>query len=282
MSAPHNCPTDRATKSLSMKIHVISDLHLEHRPLWRMAESVTSFDVAVVAGDVDGSVRRAVETLATAPALQGKPVIFVPGNHEYYGSILQDNLADGMAAAEGTRVHILHRRMVVIGGVRFIGATLWTDYFLHGAPKVSMKLAGHELNDHRLIRWREDGGHISRFMPWHARREHLADRAFLEAALRERHDRPTIVVTHHLPSGNSIAKRFAGSPLNPAFASSLDAMIRDTMPACWIHGHTHQSCDYMLAATRVLCNPKGYGPHPNQPRIESEAFDPRLVIDIDG
>jgi len=41
-----------------------------------------------------------------------------------------------------------------------------------GVPKTSMVHAGQELNDHRLIRYRKEGGHYSRFMPWHAAAEH--------------------------------------------------------------------------------------------------------------
>ena len=28
----------------------------------------------------------------------------------------------------------------------------------------------------------------------------------------------------------------------------------------WIHGHTHESFDYEIGKTRVICNPRGYAP----------------------
>jgi Icc-related predicted phosphoesterase len=67
-----------------------------------------------------------------------------------------------------------------------------------------------------------------------------------------------IVISHHLPTYASVAKQFAGDSLNPAFATENFELIEATKPAMWIHGHTHTPCDYMLGATRVICNPKGY------------------------
>jgi Icc-related predicted phosphoesterase len=75
----------------------------------------------------------------------------------------------------------------------------------------------------------------------------------------------------------SVAKRYANDPLNPAFASRLEDLIEKYQPALWIHGHTHEPCDYELFGTRVLCNPRGY---PREKR--GSAFDPGLVVEISG
>ncbi len=69
---------------------------------------------------------------------------------------------------------------------------------------------------------------------------------------------PTVVITHHLPALKSIAPRYANDPLNPAFASRLEGVIVRYQPTLWIHGHTHDRCDYELFRTRVVCNPRGY------------------------
>jgi hypothetical protein len=47
----------------------------------------------------------------------------------------------------------------------------------------------------------------------------------------------------------------------------------------WIHGHTHDSFDYVCNGTRVVCNPRGYAIDgiPENPR-----FDPALTIDIEA
>lgn len=264
-----------------MKLYITSDWHFEVSELRTFPLEMPAFDVAVVAGDVDRGIARSVRRLVEVPVLAGKPVIFVPGNHEFADGIYQDVLADGLLAAKASpNIHVLHRAVAVIAGVRFIGATLWTDYALYRTTKPSMVLAGQTMPDHKVIRYREASGHISRFMPWHVRTEHLLDRAFIEAALKEPHAGPTTVVTHHLPSPRSIFGMFQGHPLNPAFASNLEPMIEQYEPALWVHGHAHHSNDYRVGVTRIVANPKGYGPLPQRPRSENPDFQEQLIVEI--
>jgi Icc-related predicted phosphoesterase len=267
-----------------VKLLVISDLHLEAMPDWVWPRTLPEFDVAVIAGDIAGSCTASVEALTMAAPLREKPIVFVPGNHEHYHHIIQDDLAEGRTAAAGTNVHLLAGDAVTIHGVRFIGATLWTDYRLFGSAKKSMVLAGQEMPDHAAIRIREGDGpdaHISRFMPWHAAAMHRQDLAFLVEELSALFNGSTAVITHHLPSARSIGVRFQGSALNAAFASDLEWLIDRTRPELWVHGHTHESCDYRLRGTRILCNPKGYGPsYVEGRRVQNASFDPRLIVEI--
>ena len=45
----------------------------------------------------------------------------------------------------------------------------------------------------------------------------------------------------------------------------------------WIHGHTHDSFDYQVQGTRVLCNPRGYA---KEGKVENALFDARLVVEV--
>src|SRR2546421_2288396 len=72
-----------------MRLLVLSDLHLEHRPRWRLPEKFPPFDVAVLAGDIEGSPRKSIELLAATPALGCKPCVLVAGNHEFYGGEIE-------------------------------------------------------------------------------------------------------------------------------------------------------------------------------------------------
>jgi Icc-related predicted phosphoesterase len=247
-----------------MRLWILSDWHLEMQSrTWTppCIIDAPSADVVVVAGDVHSECRMSAAVLSGWSGGRGKQVVFVPGNHEFYGGmVMQDDLAAAQEIADAKgRVHLLARRSVVIDGVRFVGCTLWTDYRLHGDPKASMIVAGQTMNDHQRIRIRETEDHVSRFMPWHAAVEHRLDLAFLVEELERQHDGPTVVVTHHLPSVKSVAPRFIGSSLNPAFASDLDWLIDKHQPELWVHGHTHDACDYLVGRTRVICNPVGYG-----------------------
>ncbi|MDE5446365.1 hypothetical protein GWG65_34395 [Bradyrhizobium sp. CSA207] len=76
--------------------------------------------------------------LTNQRALWGKPVLFVSGNHECYGSVLQDAAAKIRDAARGTNVTFLDADAVpVIDGVRFLGCTLWTDYRFEARNQVA-------------------------------------------------------------------------------------------------------------------------------------------------
>ncbi len=104
---------------------------------------------------------------------------------------------------------------------------------------------------------------------------HLAARDWLADRLAEPFEGKTVVVTHHLPHRGSINRQFHGHPLNPAFASHLQDLVRPPV-SLWVHGHTHCSCDYMpVAGTRVICNPRGYGPGDLNPE-----FNPYLTVEI--
>lgn len=265
-----------------MRLLVMSDLHLEFGP-FQFSAPLPEFDVAVFAGDIAKPVTGAIEWMQSqrqdGGPLKGRPIVYVPGNHEFYGSEMKSALAAGSKAAELADIHLLARRSTVFDGVRFIGCTLWTDYRLLGTPKPSMIFAGQELNDHRLIRYREESGHYSRFMPWHAAAEHRLDLAFIRGELGKAHQGPTVVVTHHAPHPQSIQPRHHGSALSPAFVSDLSALIEEYQPELWIHGHDHGSHDYRVGNTRVFSNQAGY---PNLMARENRGFDPRCVITIEN
>lgn len=262
-----------------MRLLVVSDVHLEFGP-FEFPAPMPDFDVAVFAGDIGQPISSAIAWMAAQRwgALQGARSIYVAGNHEFYGFEMKRSVAEGRAAASAAGIDFLSRNSVVIGGVRFIGCVLWTDYRLHGTPKPSMVFAGETLNDHRLIRYEEEDGHFSRFMPWHAAAEHRLDLAFIRKELAEQFDGPTVVVTHHAPHRNSVQPRHEGSSLTPAFVSDLSHVIEEFQPALWVHGHDHGSHDYRVGRTRVFANQAGY-PNPHRDR-ENSRFDPRCVIKL--
>ena len=274
--------SDWVAQTLTMNLLVFSDLHLEHMPLWQLPEDYSKFDVCIAAGDIDGSPAAAIRRLASNRGLQRKPIVFVAGNHEYYGNVLEDAIEAGRIAAAETGVHFLNGDSVVIDGVKFIGATLWTDFELFGRRELSMEAAAEGMNDHRLIKRRAIRlGHPGKFRLapkeciWH----HVRQRAFIDTELAKPFGGPTVVVTHHAPSARSVPRRFARDALSPAYASDLERVIELRKPTLWVHGHMHDSVDYRIGETRVYSNPKGYGPGDRQFRqIENPAFDPRSIV----
>jgi predicted phosphodiesterase len=232
-----------------MKVNILSDLHLS---LGALDAPDNDADVVVLAGDI----ARPREAIAWASALR-KPVLYVAGNHEFYGGTLDGTLDALRAAAQATHVHVLDDNALVVGGVRFLGSTLWTDFALFGAHRraTAMREGRRFLRDFTRIRVGDAPDAL--FTPEHSAACFERHARWLEEQLAQPFDGPTVVVTHHAPSRHSIHPRFAGSPLNACFVSDLERLL-DGRARLWIHGHTHDSFDYDVDGTRVVCNPRGY------------------------
>lgn len=262
-----------------MKLWILSDLHIESC-VWDMPSPAPDYDVLIAAGDIHDPASHGVEWLASRAG--GKPVIYVPGNHEWFAhrqhfTVKSETKAARKAAARHG-VHFLMDEAVVIDGVRFLGATLWTDWELQGNAAAAMGTAAMGMPDHEVIYPKKVGRALS---PLQTRKWHLASRAWLEAQLPKTGNwDSTVVVTHHLPHPDSVSLQFMGSPLNPAFASDLSELVESCGAALWVHGHTHHSCDYLAGSTRIVCNPKGYGPKAAGAPIENRGFDPMFVVQV--
>jgi hypothetical protein len=181
-----------------------------------------------------------------------------------------------LIAAEAAVKHditVLDDRVAIIDGVRFVGATLWTDFCLGGEDlqQLNMHAARTRMNDYHAISLQMKPW--ARFTPDASLALHKRSRAFIWEALEQPFDGPTVVVTHHGPHPGSVHTRFDRSDVNPAYVSDLTEMIARFQPPLWLHGHVHNSFDYRVANTRIVCNPRGYG-------TENAMFDPGLLVEV--
>jgi hypothetical protein len=176
-----------------------------------------------------------------------------------------------MRETEGTHVHLLENRAVQLAGFTFLGCTLWTDFEIRGNPELAMLVAQERMNDYRIVRC---SAAQRTLRPSDTRSFHMESVAWLQRELPLYDPARTIVVTHHAPSTLSEARAYARSPLTPAFASNLDALVEESGVPLWLHGHTHFNVDYQLGSTRVLTNQRGY------PSEHCRGFDPGMVVDL--
>ncbi len=250
-----------------MRLHVLSDLHLERAPF---TASAPDADVVILAGDIargtDG-VKWAREWSA------GRPVIYIAGNHEFYGHSLPGLTQDLRDAAAGSSVHVLEDDEVLIGGVRFLACTLWSDFDFDGPEgrARSMALSERIVNDYREIEFGPQG---RRLAPEDTRTIHLASRSWLADRLARSHDGPTVVVTHHAPLIQERPRAQLLRALAGAFASDVTELMGAERVALWIYGHTHRAADLELDGTHVISNPRGY---PDEPVA---GFDPAGVVEV--
>lgn len=244
-----------------MNIHLLSDLHNEFQ---RLQPTPVKADVVILAGDIDLGVRG----LEWAKTSFSCPVLYVPGNHEYYRGHLGRTL-DKLRAAQTDQVRVLDRDVVEIAGVRFLGVTAWTDFAATGNQPAAAAIAQQAMNDFRQIR--TDNYRPCR-PPDFILQASLA-RLWLREQLAVPFTGPTVVITHHAPSLNSLqGNPHAGGHLDAAFANQWDDLMGDP-GALWLHGHVHTAVDYELFGTRVVCNPRGY---PG----ESTGWSPNKVIEL--
>jgi len=255
-----------------MKAWIFSDLHLEFG-LSVDELIIPDADVCLCPGDIlDGGVAPSIEWLG-AKVAPHMPVVFVAGNHEFFGSSIKEGLAAGYEAAKRYQnVSLLDGDVLLLNGFRFVGATLWTDFMLFGDPRLTTFAAKEQLNDYKRIKLSKTP--FKKFTPAQSQGLHFTARNYIEQVLWTPSKKPTIVLSHHAPSIMSVDKEFLRDPLTPAFASSLESKILEYEPLLWVHGHMHHSSDYHIGKTRVICNPQGY---PDEP---SPNFDPVLVVDL--
>jgi len=254
-----------------MKLHILSDLHLGYSGFERPRNDA---DVVILAGDV----ARPRDAVAWAQRFD-RPVLYVPGNHEFYGSSLEDAAFELERQSAGTCVRVLANAEIVIDRVRFLGTTLWTDFALFGDGEkraAAMTEAQKLMRDFSRIRVDAASGRL--FSPDDSAALFERDARWLAARLDTPHDGPTVVISHHAPSRRSIHARFAGSLLNAAFVSDAERLLGGDRVQLWIHGHTHDSFDYLVDGTRVVCNPRGYA---KDGVNENPRFDPHLLIEVE-
>lgn len=243
-----------------MKINYFSDIHLEFG--W-LESPDTNADIVVAAGDI-GVGTEAVSWLARCDA----PVIYIAGNHEFYGGDIQHTRRDIANACATTNVVFLEGQEYMVGDVRFLGTTLWTD-FANGDQAMLSKAASH-MNDYQQIGFGE-----RRLKPQDILQINSESSAWLRRKLAEDFDGKTVVVTHHAPSIKSWDPPPQNRTYVATYCNQLENLIEDSDVALWIHGHIHHRADYLLGGTRVVCNPRGY--HGYQ---TVSGFDETTIVEI--
>jgi hypothetical protein len=206
-------------------------------------------------------------------------------------------LSEMREAARGSNVHVLDCDSVIVDGVRFLGATLWTDFSLpirapDGQPmdvERALEEANRRLIDYYRIRFEHVGPpaasqrrsraviHGRRLRAEDTLAAHHSARQWLQERLAEGFGGATIVVTHHAPALESLDQRLTPNWLTPTFASVLPAAFF-RVPSLWIHGHTHVATDYKHFGCRIVSNPRGY--KEKRSLFSNPSFDAGLVIEV--
>lgn len=274
-----------------MKLRIMSDLHLEFfrgsKKIWfppPMDDDHSS--ILVLAGDLSTNdlIFKQIKDIPEWAGLAAdhvswiglvsmwfKHVVFVYGNHDFWGSTLDGTIDRVRDLCKGRdNVHFLEKDSVVIEGINFVGGTLWTDLnkcdpFVTWSWKEDMK------NDAKRIRIKQRG-----YKKWSAPEliaYHNETKRFIFNEVAKK--LPTVVVTHHSPS-------YLGNVRDPNnryvhyYHSELgNEICQHDNIKLWVHGHTHDNVDYEIGSTRIVANMLGY-----HGEVVEQDFDPYFTVEV--
>ncbi|MFA7282282.1 MAG: metallophosphoesterase [Sterolibacterium sp.] len=274
-----------------MRLLIYSDLHLEfpEAPRCFRVPDGLEFDAVLLAGDIHKQTE-GIAWAAANEAFKGKRIFYVMGNHEAYHANLPGLIEEMRRSARELGVIFLEDDESIDRdhGVRFLGATLWTDFALYGTEKAQscMLEASRCMPDFKVIQvgalpaghQDEGAAQVPRVLKPQDTVEYFKrSTRWLEQKLAEPFDGKTVVVTHHLPSYALVAERYRNDPVSAAFASRIDSLAEQA--DLWVAGHTHDSFDTHIGKCRVVVNPRGY-PVLSKNTIENPAFRDDFVVDV--
>lgn len=274
----------------SMRVNVISDLHLEFADL-----ELPGGDILILSGDACESrtlrkhkydpnnilgesptgkrTDRAARFFAEELAKYQK-VFYVMGNHEHYHS-RYDRTADEIREVLPPNVQLMENDHAIVDDVLFLGATLWTD--CNKGNPMCVQVLKHGMNDYKAITHK--AGDIYRKLdPRDTWETHRRTKEYFKLMVELNRDKKVVVLTHHAPTLQSIHPHYAHDvDMNGGYASDLSEFILDNENILyWTHGHMHDPSDYMVGQCRVIANPRGYKGYETQANI----FDPTVGFDI--
>ena len=232
-----------------MTIQIISDLHQE----FGISDiNFENADLIIFAGDTNLGTK-GIEWIKKR--IPNKPVIYILGNHEYYKGSYPKTLHKIIEATKASNITVLENNRIEIDGIRFHGATLWTDFALFGHSVEYGIICQATMNDYRQIR--RDPSY-SKLRSIDTFKIHQISKEWLEESLKESADYTNVVITHHAPSIKSVPEIYKKDPVTAAYASDLEELITKYKPLYWIHGHIHTPTRYKIDRTEIICNPHGY------------------------
>lgn len=251
-----------------MKLVIVSDLHLEgSRNPVETFERMMDFDhvdysdcVGIFAGDIMTGYK-APEFLTNYLHLF-KYIIFIPGNHDLWYASTDDI---------GSHELDIAGKSVVIDGVRFTGAVGWPMQHERSVHPLDELEWANSLYEREMIQ--HNGGEFTYSKM--TKLAHYDMRHVFDPVLPDELDdcvMKQVVITHYLPSWQSISPRFENSPINHLFASNHDkyGLFENCGIDLFIHGHSHYPVDYYIGDTRVYSNPHGY-------HFEYLDFSPKII-----
>jgi predicted phosphohydrolase len=209
-------------------IQVCSDLHLEFGDILETDFAdilVPVADVLVLAGDIGNPYSLLFDAFLSYCSSHFTHVLFVSGNHEYYGSTLEktDKLIRGLFS-KYDNLHYLNNSVFAYGDVVFVGTTLWSH--------IPSDIDSYDSYD--LFSIKDFSSSVSNSLFFRN-----LDFIHHQLALALAYGKKCIVITHHAPSLQCISDQYHEDPTRCFFYTPLDDFFSNPNLIGWIYGHTH-------------------------------------------
>lgn len=263
-----------------MKIQIVSDLHLEFSDV--NIQNQNNADVLILGGDImlaekvskpESELGQRFRDFLSRVSSQFSHVIYIAGNHEFYGGYWQKSLTNlEFECLKYENIYFLERSIKIIDDVLFIGGTLWTD--MNKYDPLTLHAVQGMMNDYRAIH--DDTLGYTKLKPATTAKRHKETIQYIKHIIDENPLMKTVVVGHHTPSYASCHEQYKSDYImNGAYHSDLSEFILDhPQIKLWTHGHTHHCFDYMIGSTRIVCNPRGYDSY------EETGWDPNKIVEV--
>ena len=267
-----------------MKIQIVSDLHLEFSDI--NIQNTKGANVLILGGDImlaekvlkpESEYGVRFRDFLKRVSFQFPHVIYIAGNHEFYGGYWSKSLEQlRMACGVHDNIYFLERDTKIIDDVVFVGGTLWTD--MNKFDPLTLHAVRDMMSDYRAIN--NDAKGFIKLKPADTCERHRQTRDYIKQIVSDNKDKKIVVVGHHTPSFQSCHEQYSNDYImNGAYHSDLsNIMLDNPQIKLWTHGHTHHCFDYVIGETRVVCNPRGY--HQTSGWSEDTGWDPEKVVEV--
>jgi Icc-related predicted phosphoesterase len=275
----------------------VSDIHLEFGPI--EIKNTEGADVLILSGDICvaadvlhkdnlNNKSRKIHDFFEMCSKEFKNVIYIVGNHEHYNGDFQRTIPHlKQFLGHLDNLHILDKEIVTIDDVTFIGGTLWTDmnkedgitlYHMSSMMNDFIKVSNGKIQNGIQAEDDKPYYRIKRLTPEDVVVDHKSMLEYIRIIVEGKQDQKFVVVGHHAPSKLSTKPKYQDDYImNGGYSSDLSEFILDyPQIKLWTHGHTHDTFDYMIGGTRVVCNPRGYIKYEQR----ADEFDPNIIFEV--
>lgn len=282
-----------------LDVRLFNDLHLEFENSYRI-QKIKRNQIIILAGDIfcqggKQEINSVFSDFVKDILSKGAIVLFVAGNHEYWGSRIEKfNKILKDFEKDNENFYFLNDESIFINDIEFLGGTLWTDFnkgdiltYLEIGGSKSYGVTANSSKDYKKIKSKKVVDGIENYGKLTTKDAFLLHKntlKYIKSRIGKHHTQ--FVITHFPPSEKFLNKeRFINEKKNGynydiakyAYYSELESIAENFN--YWASGHTHKYLDEYSNGVRYLSNPRGYIDK-KDPKEQVKLFKSNQIIKV--